>query len=249
MPSKPVETSEEVDLDPDRQRYVLDLYARLPGLSHYDLLRVTRHADKKAIKRAYFDLVGLIHPDRYFGKRLGSYKRRMEAIFGQVTRAYETLLSPDARSRYDQTLGEAAPPGQPAAPRLPVDPRLAARQRAAGEAFRQQFDQVKAKARVHVERAERARANQDYVEATEAYRAALVITPNDAALKAAYDEVHRLSEQRLGEALARQAEMQERLGRWALAAESWKRVVSARPEDPVAPKRLAAALARAGHGG
>jgi curved DNA-binding protein CbpA len=246
MPPKPSEPNEEVDLDPERQRYVLDLFEQLSRLSYYDLLRVPRDADKKAIKRAYFDLVGLIHPDRYFGKRLGSYRRKMEAIFAQVTRAYETLLSADARARYDQRLGT---PTQGPAKSLPVDPRLAARRQAAGDAMKQQFDQIRAKARGYIERAERARANQDFVEATEAYKAALVLMPNDTALKAAYAEVERLSTERLGETLSRQAEMQERLGRWAEAAECWRRVAAARPTDPETQRRLAKALARASAGG
>src|ERR1022692_547478 len=62
MPSKPLEPNEDVDLDPERQRYVIDVFDRLSSLSHYELSRVRRDADTKAIKRAYFDLVGLIHP-------------------------------------------------------------------------------------------------------------------------------------------------------------------------------------------
>ena len=243
MPSKPLEPNEDVDLDPERQRYVIDVFDRLSSLSHYELSRVRRDADTKAIKRAYFDLVGLIHPDRYFGKRLGPFKRKMEAIFARVTRAYETLLSVETRALYDQSLPRDGPSRS-----LPVDPRLAARRQAAGEALKQQFDQVKAKARLHIERAERARHNQDFVEATEAYRAALVFTPNDAALKAAYEEVQRLSAERLGDTLTRQAEMQERLGRWVEAVDCWRRVAAARPEDPDAQRRLAKAVARAKDG-
>ncbi len=61
-------------------------------------------ADKKVIKRSYFELAALFHPDRYFRKRLGSFKQRMETIFGKVTQAYDTLSSRERRAEYDAYL-------------------------------------------------------------------------------------------------------------------------------------------------
>ena len=85
---------EDVDLDVERRKWVLDLHTRLSAITHYEILDVPRDADKKAIKRAYFALAAKLHPDRYFGKKLGSFKPRMEALFARLTRAYDALLSP-----------------------------------------------------------------------------------------------------------------------------------------------------------
>ncbi len=264
MPSRDEELAEDVDLDPDRRRYVLEVFDQLKSLSYYELLRVPRDADKKAIKRAYFDLVGLVHPDRYFGKKLGSYKPKMEAIFVNVTKAYETLLSKDGRAKYDATLrplpapapagAPGAQPGAgPAAPqppprKAPVDPRLAERQKAAAELLKQRFEAGRSKVKEHAEAGERARKNGDFVRAAEAYRAALALSPNDAAIRAALAEVERTGADKLYEALSRQAEMLERFGRWSDAADSWRRVIAVRPADREANRRLAEALGRAGRG-
>src|SRR3954447_438693 len=78
---------EEVDLDEKRRKYIVDAFAQLDRLNHYALLGIARTADKKAIKAAYYRLAGLVHPDRYFGKRLGSYKPKMEAVFAAISSA------------------------------------------------------------------------------------------------------------------------------------------------------------------
>ena len=48
-------------------------------------------ADKKAIKDAYYVLAAEYHPDRYFRKRLGTFKSKMEAVFNRLTVAHDTL--------------------------------------------------------------------------------------------------------------------------------------------------------------
>ena len=59
------ELNEDVDLDMERRRYILDAYAQLDRINHYALLGVNRAADKKSVKDAYFRLAGLVHPARY----------------------------------------------------------------------------------------------------------------------------------------------------------------------------------------
>lgn len=71
---------------------------------HYAMLGVERSADKKTIKRAYFDLAAKLHPDRYFRKKLGSFRLRMEAVFARVTVAHDTLTVVDKRAEYDAYL-------------------------------------------------------------------------------------------------------------------------------------------------
>jgi len=100
----PAELDEAVDMDVDRRRKVLDTFYNLQGLNHYALLQVTQAADRKAIKSAYFSAVNLFHPDRYFGKNLGSFKMKLERVFAQITEAHDVLTRVDARADYDQYL-------------------------------------------------------------------------------------------------------------------------------------------------
>jgi hypothetical protein len=85
----------------ERKRKVLDLHAQLGQLDYYSLLGVPENCEKKDIKRAYYAIGPDFHPDRFYGKNLGSFKAKMEAIFGQLTFAYETLASPERRAEYD----------------------------------------------------------------------------------------------------------------------------------------------------
>lgn len=97
---------EDVDLDVEMRRRILKAHETLDLLDHYELLGVDRTTDKKAFKRAYYELAASFHPDRYFRKRLGSYKFRMEAIFGRITLAHDVLSNKETRAEYDTYLDE-----------------------------------------------------------------------------------------------------------------------------------------------
>src|SRR3954465_8886914 len=120
------ELSEDVDLDMDTRKYILDLYDRIDRLTHYEVLGVPRDADKKTIKRTYFRLAALLHPDRYFTKKLGSYKPKLEILFARVTEAFEVLSAADKRAKYDAMLGQESATPRPVAPQ---DPRIVERRR------------------------------------------------------------------------------------------------------------------------
>jgi curved DNA-binding protein CbpA len=95
-----------VDLDPQLRRRVLDAHRDLEQKGYYALLGIEESADRKAVKRAYYELAALFHPDRYFRKRLGSFKLRMEAVFARLTLAHDTLSNRETRSEYDKYLSE-----------------------------------------------------------------------------------------------------------------------------------------------
>lgn len=100
-PAAPEPLAEEIDLDDERQALIDDLHGRIDTLSHYQLLDVSPTADKKAIKEAYFRIIPIFHPDKYFGKRVGSYKKKLERVFERLTQAYEVLTRPQKRAEYD----------------------------------------------------------------------------------------------------------------------------------------------------
>ncbi len=110
---------EPADLDVERKRIILEAYAALGRVSHYQLLGVPEDADKKAIKLAYYERVAIFHTDRYYGKSLGIFKPRLEKVFGALTKAYDTLTRNKSRQEYDRSLAASrhAPPLDSVPPR------------------------------------------------------------------------------------------------------------------------------------
>lgn len=104
----PSELEAPADLTPEQKKRVLDYFHRLDDLDHYTLLGVTKEADKKTVKRSYFELAGYFHPDRYYKKDLGSFKPKMEILFARITEAHDTLTDAAKRLDYDAYLDEVA---------------------------------------------------------------------------------------------------------------------------------------------
>ncbi len=86
--------AEPAELDDGERRLLLALARLADGRDPHALLGVPRGADAKTLKRAYFLLSKDIHPDRFYGKQLGSFAERMAAVFEAVSRAYAKLTSP-----------------------------------------------------------------------------------------------------------------------------------------------------------
>jgi curved DNA-binding protein CbpA len=249
---------EDVDIDVGLRAYVKDTCARLDEIDHYALLDVPRGADVRTIKRAYQRLAGRLHPDRFFRKRLGSYKAGLQRLFTQITIAHDTLTSPEQRAAYDATLGAPSPRRvvgpSPAPPRPSPGPAsssasvAADKRKAAMDALAARFLDAKAKARQLAETGARATAAGDLVAAIEAYRSALRLAPGDAALEGALREVERTTAGRVAESRRKQAMLEERYGHWVEAAASWQRVLDVSPDDAEARRRLAVALDKSSAG-
>jgi DnaJ domain len=82
------------------------------------LIGVAKGADKKALKRAYFKLSKDVHPDRYYGKKLGGFTSRLSDVFEALAHAYAELTEdrtderpPDAH----ETQAQAQTPAEYAA--------------------------------------------------------------------------------------------------------------------------------------
>jgi curved DNA-binding protein CbpA len=100
----PAELDEAVDIDLARRRRILDLFYRLDQLNHYQLFDIDPKVEKKAIKSAYFEIVNVFHPDRYFGKNVGSFKLKLEKVFARLTESYDVLSRSASRAEYDAYL-------------------------------------------------------------------------------------------------------------------------------------------------
>jgi tetratricopeptide (TPR) repeat protein len=71
----------------------------------YALLGVRDNVDRKAIRDAYFKLSKQFHPDAFYGRNLGLYRARIEAIFRALTNAYDVLSNRQRRAEYDRSVG------------------------------------------------------------------------------------------------------------------------------------------------
>lgn len=100
----PSELDEDVEIDLARRRRILDMYYGLDQLTHYQLFSVEPSADKKVIKAAYFEIVSVFHPDRYYGKKVGSFKAKLERVFARLTESYDVLSRNASRAEYDAYL-------------------------------------------------------------------------------------------------------------------------------------------------
>jgi tetratricopeptide (TPR) repeat protein len=105
---------EDVALDDAIRRRILAMARLADGRDPWALLGVKAGADARQLKRAYFKLSKEIHPDRYFGQRLGSFTPQLPAVFEALSRAYGRLTNPDRatpqvdRSEQPQTPQEYA---------------------------------------------------------------------------------------------------------------------------------------------
>lgn len=106
-------------LPADVESRLIELHSRVRAeCTHYQLLGVSRSADRKTIKRAYYELAALVHPDRHGGHQLGEWKPLMEALFRHITLASDVLSDAMQRFHYDETL----PPEPISAPAPPPPP-------------------------------------------------------------------------------------------------------------------------------
>ncbi len=104
-PSVPdVSSDEDIELDETQRSRVDELFLRIGTATHYELLHLKTDADRKTVKRAYYELAANVHPDRFFRKRLGTYKGKMEAIFARLTEAHDVLSDAARKSEYDEYL-------------------------------------------------------------------------------------------------------------------------------------------------
>jgi tetratricopeptide (TPR) repeat protein len=92
--------SEDVDLDLERRKEILFAHARLATSTHWEVLGLRWNATAANAKAAYLDKVRLFHPDRYAGRRIGSYRQRLERIFKRITEARDVLADEARRAAY-----------------------------------------------------------------------------------------------------------------------------------------------------
>jgi tetratricopeptide (TPR) repeat protein len=74
---------------------------------HYAVLGLTAKASADEVREAYYYLARRYHPDRHRTGELKDLLIKIEQFFTKVTEAYNTLIDPESRERYDEEITTA----------------------------------------------------------------------------------------------------------------------------------------------
>ncbi len=247
-----------IDLPEELQRQILRYEASLDRPYH-DLLGITRDADAKAVKRAYFGLSKLYHPDRYFRKDIGTFRPRLENCFKKIVEAYELLSDPTTRAEIEKSMAhmpEPEPAPEPVAPtgegKAPADARPRVRykrrltKRQTLERLRRQFkipEEVLAerrfRARQFYQSALIAAKRENWLEAASSIRLAIAFDPANPEYKRGFAELQSRLSQVRADALLEQAEASRDASAQQEALRLYEEALAYRPADPETNSRAA----------
>lgn len=89
-----------MELDVERRREILVAEGRVGRWTHWEALGLPWDAPVADARAAYLERVRVFHPDRYPGKRLGSYRARLDCVFRAITAARDVLADEARRAAY-----------------------------------------------------------------------------------------------------------------------------------------------------
>ncbi|MBI3805090.1 MAG: DnaJ domain-containing protein [Nitrospirae bacterium] len=134
---------------------IRDAYRKLGSQNYYEILGVGEQATREEMKRAYYRLAKVYHPDRYFEESMRELKGELETLFEKLKEAYDVLISDQSRALYNARRLDPPNPN----PARPVT---------AAEQAERSFNDGK-----------RAYEAKDYLKAVERFEAAARIMPNN----------------------------------------------------------------------
>ncbi|MDF1565078.1 MAG: DnaJ domain-containing protein [Deltaproteobacteria bacterium] len=200
---------------------------------HYEVLGLRPTATKDEIQKAYFALVRRLHPDRFYGKEMGSFAERLDRVVQRIRDAYETLSNAQRRAEYDRKTEfpltfeelealEEAQEKKLRDERRKVERRERLRKRAP-------LGERKRKATQFANEARKAASKEDWRQAANLYRLALTYDPGNEAMEALLEEADALSASTRAEDLLDRARSAEALGNLQEAEELLREAVKADP--------------------
>ncbi|HET9599603.1 MAG TPA: tetratricopeptide repeat protein [Anaeromyxobacteraceae bacterium] len=234
----PADLAEEADLPLETRKEILYLHHRLGELDHWQLLGVRWNASPDDVRSAYLGKAKSFHPDRFAGKRLGSYLSRIERIFRALTEARDVLCDPARRPEYARS---SAPPEEFArmeARRLEAEARAGERRARLARAN----PLVARAARVQelVRRGKQAMDEGKFAQAGNDFLTALGLDPRHPEARTLADAARRKSAALRARELYDRGLAAEMVGNKAAAQAAFREAAEADPAEP----RFAAAASR-----
>jgi curved DNA-binding protein CbpA len=219
---------------------------------YHVLLGVPVDADGRALKKAYFKLSRLFHPDRYFRKETGGFEPLIETCFKRLLEAYELLSDPATRAEVQKTQAVA-----PVAPPKPVaeavDPDAAEEKRrsaiAARRRLRQRVGAMSGHKRMVNDRSRKAKGffesgitafrEERWLEAAGSVRLAIAFDPKNEAYKEEFVRVQRKAHEERSAVLMKLGEGAMEMRNYADAFDAFEEAIHYRPFDAALAYRTA----------
>ncbi len=236
----PADLSEDVDVEPVRRREILFFAASMDGWTHWQVLGIPWNATVDQARDAYREKAKVFHPDRYPGKRLGSYRGRLERIFRRLTEARDVLGEDEARSAYAR---RTAPPEEVArAAAREIENDVRSKERRARMARTNPMVSRVARVRELVDRGRQAMEEERFADAARDLLTACAMDPSATEARTLAEQARRKAAGGKGRELwekARAAELQHDLDRAQFLAEAAAESDPAEPRYVVYVARLA----------
>jgi tetratricopeptide (TPR) repeat protein len=236
--------AEDVDLDVGRRKEILFADAHLARWSHWEVLDHPWNAPAAAAKAAYLEKAKLFHPDRYAGRRLGSYRARLERIFRKVTAARDVLGDEAKRAAYAQASASPEEFARREARRL--DDERRAEERRARLARHNPLLARTARVTELVRRGKAALAEGRFGQAANDLIVAQGLDPQNAAVSALAAEARKKAAAAKGLELFRNGLEAEALGNASAALASYREAIEADPANARAAAHGARTAAQLG---
>jgi tetratricopeptide (TPR) repeat protein len=224
------------------------LWLTLDELNHYEMLGIPAAASGEHIRRRFFELGKIFHPDTYYGRPLGDDLRKLERVFARLSEAYAALSREKSRTEYDRYLvnkhalaraqePRTQPSAAPLAAATPhIIPRSAQHRTGLSSARERPAPALPAETLMAAERAHDDGRLADAHRLLAGLRAVRIA---DRKLERRIVSLRSRVAHALHAELTSQARYEEQHQKWADAAQSWLGVCEGQPNDPD-PHRFAA---------
>jgi serine/threonine protein kinase len=124
-PNAPPRTSEETAA---LRKDIQMAFAESKTRTHFEVLGLPRASGAAQVRNAYFQLFRRFHPDLRLDPKLSDLVRQIDAVSARIEEAYQVLIDPESRSRYESMLGPSRrtppsvqrPPTPPSTPPTPA---------------------------------------------------------------------------------------------------------------------------------
>jgi tetratricopeptide (TPR) repeat protein len=93
-------TLQPVSPDEIRRLIAIKISALDAGADHFQLIGVARNASDEAIRNAYFELAGKLHPDRLRAANITDLDDQSQRVFAEINVAFGVLASAQKRAQY-----------------------------------------------------------------------------------------------------------------------------------------------------